>query len=52
MTIGSEPAVATPVPVGPPRTAYAWVRWRGRLPFAVGITLVLVTIVLKLVKHG
>ena len=38
-----DTAVRTPVPIGPPRTAYSWVRWRGRLPFIVGLTIVLIT---------
>jgi peptide/nickel transport system permease protein len=37
-------AVRTPVPIGPPRTVYSWVKWRGRLPFLIGLTIVLVTI--------
>jgi peptide/nickel transport system permease protein len=44
MTLPPDTAVATPVPIGPPRTAYPWVRWRGRLPFAIGITLVGLTV--------
>jgi peptide/nickel transport system permease protein len=41
-------AVVTPVPLGPPRTAYSWVQWRGRLPFYVGIAIVIFTIICAL----
>jgi len=44
LSVPADRAVATPVPIGPPRTTYTWVKWRGRLPFAVGIALVLFTI--------
>ena len=44
MSLPADRAVATPVPIGPPRTGYSWVTWRGRLPFAIGIVLVLLTI--------
>jgi peptide/nickel transport system permease protein len=45
LTSPVEGAVSTPVPIGPPRTAYSWVKWRGRIPFAVGIAIVLFTFV-------
>jgi peptide/nickel transport system permease protein len=43
VSLPADRAIVTPVPIGPPRTAYSWVRWRGRLPFIVGLTIVLIT---------
>lgn len=43
MTLPPEGAVSTPIPIGPPRTAYTWVKWRGRIPFALGLIIVLIT---------
>jgi peptide/nickel transport system permease protein len=43
MTLPPDTAVSTPIPIGPPRTAYTWVKWRGRIPFALGIGIVLIT---------
>ena len=48
MTFPSDRAIATPVPLGPPRTAYSWVRWRGRIPFIVGLAIVIFTILVSL----
>jgi peptide/nickel transport system permease protein len=45
MTVSAEKGIATPVPIGPPQTAYSWIAWRGRIPFAIGVVLVLLTIV-------
>jgi peptide/nickel transport system permease protein len=43
MTLPPDTAVSTPIPIAPPRTAYTWVKWRGRIPFALGIVIVLIT---------
>jgi peptide/nickel transport system permease protein len=34
--------------MGPPSTVYSWHRWRGRLPFAFGVAIVLFTILASL----
>src|SRR5437773_287599 len=48
MTVPADSAVVTPVPIGPPRTAYSWVRWRGRVPFMFGLTILLLTVLAAL----
>lgn len=44
----SNTAVTTPVPLGPARAISSLVRWRGRLPFTIGIALVGLTILASL----
>src|SRR5262245_28220556 len=48
MSTPVDRAVVTPVPIGPPRTAYSWVRWRGRVPFIFGVTILILTILAAL----
>jgi peptide/nickel transport system permease protein len=48
MSVPADRAIVTPVPIGPPRTAYSWVRWRGRVPFIVGLTILILTVLAAL----
>jgi peptide/nickel transport system permease protein len=47
MSVPADRAVASPVQIEP-RSMYSWVRWRGRLPFIIGLTIVVITILAAL----